>query len=440
MKIGRKIALYYIFMTIAIVTGLIVVFYFYNLRYIDRIYYSYLTEKTYIIAQKHWAADELDEKSYELIQKRYHELLPTTKEIIFNVDSVSFDNDSLRRYLSADQIVKLKLQETILFRHGKELGVAIFYPDNEGNFVLLSMAENIYGKKIQKHTFGVMFLLLIAGVVIVYIVGNIYSNRILAPLQKILKELKKIRGSNLNVRIKRAGNRDELDHLALALNSMLDRIDTALSSEKSFIANASHELNNPITAIQGECEITLLKERTPAEYIAALKRISAEGRRITNLTKALLLLSRQNSELQNQNQESISLAEMLNKLCGRNLRLKFSVSQHETFNVDADKYLLEVAIGNIINNACKYSGDKDVLVRLYHRDEKCVLEVEDHGIGIPDKEIERIFQSFYRATNSREFDGHGIGLNLTLKILSIYGASVEVSSKENEFTIVRVVF
>ena len=72
---------------------------------------------------------------------------------------------------------------------------------------------------------------------------------------------------------------------------MVDRIDAAYQSEKSFISNASHELNNPLTAIQGECEISLLKERTPAEYQAALGRIASETKRIIQLMKNLLFLS-----------------------------------------------------------------------------------------------------------------------------------------------------
>lgn len=77
---------------------------------------------------------------------------------------------------------------------------------------------------------------------------------------------------------------------------MLDRLDSAFKAEKSFVSHASHELNNPITAIQGECEISLLKERSTGEYIEALQRISSESKRISNLIRHLLFLSRQDEE------------------------------------------------------------------------------------------------------------------------------------------------
>lgn len=103
-----------------------------------------------------------------------------------------------------------------------------------------------------------------------------------------MKELKRIRANNLNVRLRSYGNKDELDQLIVSLNGMLDRIDTAFKSEKSFVSNASHELNNPLTAIQGECEIALLKERSTSEYMDSLERISVESKRISLLIKSLL--------------------------------------------------------------------------------------------------------------------------------------------------------
>ena len=95
-------------------------------------------------------------------------------------------------------------------------------------------------------------------------------------MQHLLKDLKRIRVNNLNVRLETFGNKDEWDELIRALNEMLDHLDTAFQAEKAFISNASHELNNPLTAIQGECEICLLKRRPAEEYEEALRRIADE--------------------------------------------------------------------------------------------------------------------------------------------------------------------
>ena len=274
--------------------------------------------------------------------------------------------------------------------------------------------------------------------ILIYFIGRIYSNRIVAPLKHILKELKRIRGNNLTVRLKEPGNKDELDDLIHSLNGMLDRLDAAFKSEKSFVNSASHELNNPLTAIQGECEISLLKERSTGEYIGALQRISTESKRISELIKYLLFLSHQDEDLLKNNMEAIDLRDFLQSMCSENGRLSF-VSDITPF-IEANPYLLKVALENIMNNACKYSGNEKVDVKLYEKDSHTVIEVEDYGIGIPEEEMERIFQSFYRATNTREYKGHGIGLGLSLKILSVYGGKMEVFSKLNEYTRVVITF
>lgn len=214
---------------------------------------------------------------------------------------------------------------------------------------------------------------------------------------------------------------------------MIERINTSYESEKAFVRSASHELNNPLTAIQGECEITLLKERTPVEYQIALSRILDETKRIIQLMKHLLFLSRENEDILQNTTESIFIAEFLRQFAQG--RVEFS-PDHFSFVVKANPSLLKIAIENILNNALKYSDDKQVFIRLRAN----VLEIEDHGIGIPANELEYIFQPFFRASNTRGYGGHGIGLSLSLRILSAYGAEITVYSEINTGTKVTIIF
>ena len=97
---------------------------------------------------------------------------------------------------------------------------------------------------------------------------------------------------------------------------------------------------------------------------------------------------------------------------------------------------MKIAIKNILSNACKYSDDKPVEMRL----RGSVLTISDRGIGIPPEELKRIFQPFYRASNTREYAGHGVGLSLSLRILSTYGAKVNIISDLGVGTIVEIDF
>jgi signal transduction histidine kinase len=211
-----------------------------------------------------------------------------------------------------------------------------------------------------------------------------------------------------------------------------NKINQAYQSEKEFIRNASHEVNNPLTAIQGECEITLMKERSPGEYQTALKRIDSETKRMILLMKHLLFLAHGEKEMLNANTEPVQLAQLLMEYAQG--RVHFSMDNF-ALNIEANPQLLRMALDNIIGNACKYS-DKAVDLDL----RGTVLKVTDYGIGIPEEEIEKILQQFYRANNAKEIAGNGIGLSLAIRIFNFYGANVKISSKEHEGTTILIDF
>lgn len=443
MKVGSKIALFYTLVSVLTTVIIIAVFYIFSTQYINRLYASYLREKAYLTAQKHWEKDEVDEQSYQIIQRKYDELLPEAHEILLNMDSLSEVRDTLNKYLTQQQQTLLIAGEDSIpfsFKYKDQLGAALYYPDNEGNFIVLVMSRNAYGTEIQEHLLLLSIFLVLFSSVLIYFIGKLYSGRILVPLQHILKELKKIRANSLNRRLKKTGNNDELEEIIVTLNSMLDRLDSAFKAEKSFVSHASHELNNPITAIQGECEISLLKERSTGEYVEALQRISSESKRLSNLIRHLLFLSRQDEELLKNNMEEIPLQDMLTDLTTGNDRIRLHIQESGTqATVQANPYLLKIALKNIIDNACKYS-EKEVDITLSRTNQQTVVEIEDRGIGIPQEEIEHIFQSFYRGSNTHDYAGQGIGLSLTMKIISAYNGKLEISSEIEKGTKVRVIF
>ena len=211
MKIGRKIALFYTLITVLTTMIVIGVFYLFSSRYIDGLYQSYLREKAFLTAQKHWERDEVDEQSYLAIQRKYDELLPEAKEILLNMDSDVVVRDTLNKYLSAGQqklLLDSKEMSSVSFVHKDMLGAALYYPDNEGNFIVIVMSHNGYGVKIQEHLLVLSTFLIISSSVLIFFMGHLYSTRILIPLQHILLQLQRIRGNSLNRRLKTTVNKD----------------------------------------------------------------------------------------------------------------------------------------------------------------------------------------------------------------------------------------
>ncbi len=391
MNTGNKIALFYTAVTVGIVMLLTVVFYFMATSYMNRLYYSYLIDKAFATAEKYWEKDEVDEESYRIIQQRYEETMPAAVELTFDADLLPATTDSLAYYLTASQVAELYDGKVVRFRYRDQMGAAIYYPDNEGNFIVLILSENRYGSDIARRIGWLSLGTILLSALLLYIAGKWYAGR------------------------------------------MVNRIDAAYHSEKNFISNASHELNNPLTAIQGECEIALMKERTPGEYQAAIMRIASETKRIIQLMKNLLFLSHGDKYIQESPVEPIMLADFMMQFLDS--RTRFSPDNFG-LSVMANLHLFKIAIVNLIRNAHKYSDGEMVDIRLRGN----VLEIEDRGIGIPAEELEKINQPFYRASNTRSYEGQGIGLSLSIRILTTYGATVQIFSEEGKGTLVRITF
>lgn len=392
MKTGNKIAWIYTWLMMGLVCLVGLLFYLLTAHSISRIYNSFLAERANATAVKLWEKDELDEASYALVKKRYEQTLPSTKEIILDADSTG-TRQILSEYLGENQITALYAGNPIHFNKDEiRQGVALYYPDNEGNFIILILSNNRYGAEILSRTGWLLLATLLITALLIYSVGKFYAGRV------------------------------------------VNKIDEAYQSEKSFISNASHELNNPLTAIQGECEITLLKPRTPEEYQSALQRISDETRRIVILMKHLLFLSQGDREILKSVIEPIRLDAFLNKLA-KEYKIEYDSDGSDTL-IEANPHLLGIAIRNILSNAVKYSNGKTVRLYLSGRQ----VTVIDQGIGIPKKEIKRIFQPFYRGKNARDFKGNGIGLSLSYRILRTYGAHLEMESEEGKGTQAHIIF
>lgn len=441
MKIRYRLSIFFTLFTIVWIVTILFIFYRYASSAMIELYDASLKDYADSIAKTHRNQNKQNALDPNETQWQYDTVLPDIAEIIIPLD-LPASTDSLTQYLSPQQIEKVLKGNPQHFKWGKQSGIALFYPGNPSDFVIILLSEANYRAQIHKQLLSITAILLIVSSLLLMWVGRLYTLRMLSPLQDILKSLKRVKGNRLDVRINPTGSKDEFDELILSLNKMLDRINDAFYAEQAFISNASHELNNPITAIQGECEITLLKQRSTEEYIESLTRISTESKRLTNLIRHLLFLSRQKVDLLNNIAEEIDPAVFVKDLCMGNERLRFDHTKwtNNDVRILANPYLLHVAIQNVIDNACKYSGNKPVDVRIFQENGKAVVQVEDYGIGIPEEDMKHIFQSFYRASNSRGYAGNGVGLSLTSKITTIYADDIKIESTPDKGTKVSIWF
>ena len=391
MKTGNKISLIYSGITIGLVVITALLFLFITSDYTNDIYYNYLKEKAHALAEEKFSEDELDPIKYRNVVIRRQNSIPTSEELFINLADRHSAMKQLSQYLDEDEIERLLKDETIDFENGNEVGTAFVYYDNTGTFAVVVLSRNPFINDINNVLLWGLLLLVLLSAGVLYLISRIYANKV------------------------------------------LDRIDKDYQTEKMFVNNASHEINNPLTAIQGECEVGLMMDHQPAEYRDILERISKETTRIVVIMRELLQYSHaQNGKIDKSKMQKTSLSSVVLPECNN----KVEVNVLQDFTIDADVELLRIAVHNLISNAVKYSNGNPVTVTIRQPE----LVIEDRGIGIPESELQDVFQPFYRASNAKAVSGKGVGLALAKSILERFEASITVSSHIKEGTVFKVTF
>lgn len=390
MKTGHKISLIYSGITIGLLLVAGMVFYFFSSNYIRNLYFHYMEEKAHAVAEEKFSKDELDPVKYRNVVIRRKNSIPTSKELFVRVDDRRRARQALEAYLTDEQIERLYGNQTVNFEHGEEVGTAFVYYDNTGTFAVIVLSRNPYGTDIAHTLRWALLLLVLVSAGVLWLISRLYAMR------------------------------------------MLDRIDQDYQTEKMFVNNASHEINNPLTAIQGECEVALLADRTVPEYQDTLRRIAREAGRVVTIMRELLHFSHVRSGGEVGLREPVQMAPLVQATAEG----KCEVECHDDFTVMGDANLLRMALHNLVNNAVKYSDGKPVnIVIADHR-----ISICDHGIGIPPEDLSHVFEPFFRASNTGSVSGHGVGLALAKAILEKHGARIKVKSQPGEGTTITVCF
>ncbi|MDD2595901.1 MAG: HAMP domain-containing sensor histidine kinase [Bacteroidales bacterium] len=440
MKIKKRIANFYTSLTaisVFVFMGTIFLVVNYNL---DKRFHTYLLEKARFVSEQLSMEDMESEKfDYDKVMKRFSSVFTATEDTIVDYDNLLTDN-VLSEYMSDNQVKRLKNAGHVHTRHKSKYATALYLPNNGDAKVVLITAYNDYGGNAHNIFLKIMISVFITSVVVIYFAGEVFATNILKPFRSVLRQIRRIRSTNLNERIVTDHTCEEVEELAQALNKMISQLDIAFESQKNFISHASHELNNPMTAILGECDIILSKERSSEEYRGAIQRISTETERLESLIKDLFVLAKSDMEIMNYHLETYNAGEFIQNMCDeinykeKSERLVFSC--HCDANIMVNNHLFSIAVGNILDNACKYSTEKKVYVTIASAPDgnNISISVRDNGIGIPKEELSKIFQSFYRAHNTRSYSGQGIGLALSQKIIKSYNGTIDVKSEEGEGT------
>ncbi|HTU91121.1 MAG TPA: ATP-binding protein [Gemmataceae bacterium] len=279
--------------------------------------------------------------------------------------------------------------------------------------------------------------------------GYWLAGRAIRPLATILNMTGRLHPDNLSERLPLRGSGDELDQLSATLNGMLDRLASHLEQQRTFVANAAHELRSPLTAMRTTLEVALERERSPAEYRELYADLIEECTSLGNLIKHLLLLAEGDAGLLHADGE-VRLDELVQRSADmfqgiaeqRGVSLRVHLPQAVVIRGNC-VHLREV-IHNLLDNALKFTpegGSVSVELNAAPGSPQAQLSVRDTGEGIPPEDLPKVFQRFYRADKSRQrtqAGGSGLGLSICQAVVHAYGGQISIASTLGKGTTVTV--
>jgi signal transduction histidine kinase len=340
-----------------------------------------------------------------------------------------------------DEIVTKK---QIRFYQGSLQVVGFLYRHKDKDYVITAAANDESGYAKLRNLKYTMIISFFIAIVFIYLAGQFFASKALKPVSDLVNEVEEITATNLDLRIREGNGRDEIAELAITFNAMLNRLEKSFDAQKEFVSNISHELRTPLTAMLTELQVTVEKERENEFYKDSINHAISDAQKLVRLSNSLLDLAKANYDHTEISFRETRLDEVL--LDARNdvlhnhpsykinIIFEQEIEDDDFISVLGNEYLLKVAFMNIIENGCKFSDLNECSISISYLPDKTILRFQDHGIGIGEDELPKIFTAFYRGENKKFTVGNGIGLSLTKKIIDLHQGNVAVISRIGEGT------
>ena len=295
---------------------------------------------------------------------------------------------------------------------------------------------------IEQQLIVVSIVVLLLSIVIAYFI----SKRLSLPITKISKAAKLISKGKLKTKFETTSDIKELVDLTNALNDMKDELSKTEELQKDLMANVSHDLKTPLTMIKAYAELILdININDKEKCKNNLNIIIEEVNRLNTLVNDILNLTKVESNLEKLEKSEFDLIKLIKRIAKQHniyvikdgYNIEFIHGNIKELVIEADKKKIEQVIYNLLNNALNYTGeDKKVIIKVEEDDKDYTIMVIDSGKGIDKKEIDHIFDRYYRSkkNHKRYVYGTGLGLSIGKNILLLHNYPYGVTSKKNKGT------
>jgi len=258
------------------------------------------------------------------------------------------------------------------------------------------------------------------------VIGVWSSKRVISPVTELARRLERLAGREQPEKLAPHFAQDEVGQLAAALDGYAERMTTLVRRDREFNSDVSHELRTPLAVIRGATELMLANPELAPKMRQRLERVDRAAQQCTDLTTALLMLSR--NERGTGRTYLLKLSEQLaeaarTQLGGKPVTVR--VEGDAAAEVEAPEAVLAVALGNLLGNACKYTAEGEVRIVV----EAGQVRIEDTGPGLSEEDAARLFERGYRGSGAGGTIGGGIGLSIVRRLCELYGWTVSIAPR-----------
>ena len=451
----NRIAFHYI-----ITTGLLIFLVFFAIYYSVKIsVYSHINDNIKDEVKKHLTEIEIKNNKIGLIhdnewREREHNTVAVNPVFVQFYDKYGLiaeksPNLKIQTLNFNPKIADNEIFETKLVRKSvRQIQVPIYKNGIKKGYLLVAMSIED-SKMVLYNLLKILIFAYPLILLILFVIARLIAGRSIKPISTIINTSNVITKDNLKSRIPLPQNRDELYVLSQTINNLLNRIESTIEREKQFTSDASHELRTPLTVIKGTLEVLIRKPRDENEYRNKINFCINEVDRLNHLVNQLLLLARfedqkQSIKIENTHLNALildSISRFSNKISLKKIRI--SSQFNKEYYLQSDGYLLTIIINNLISNAIKYSKDNSNII-IEIKEDNGTLEclITDFGIGIPAKDLEKIFDQFYRSKSTEQSDikGSGLGLSIVKRLCMLLNINIKITSEETIGTTVILRF
>ncbi len=327
---------------------------------------------------------------------------------------------------------------------GRLFSLAATAGDAAGRRYTIQVAQDRSGDDQFRREFGLVTIAMLGcGIAASALIARTVARRGLRPLAEMAATVEGISPARLTERISSRRWPPELQPLASAFDAMLERLEESFTRLSRFSADLAHELRTPIANMLGEAQVTLSRSRTADEYRDVIESTVAECERLSGIVDSLLFLARADAASEQVHRQRFDGRAELEKIASYYWTAaddrQISIRCDGSADINADPTLFRRAVGNLLDNALRYTPDGgEIVIALRADADAATLEVHDTGPGIAAEHVPRVFDRFYRVDSSRSTAGSGLGLALVKSIAELHGGSVALQG--NGGTMVRLRF